>query len=172
MVYPQGMDSIAVADSTRRIPADRDCRRRTTMASRIVRNAHQRLGWLASSQAKQAKWKTVKSLFISPGDGHPNQHPAFKAELSVVTVEAENGASVLYLTTVASLELVKGLLMNVLYARSGGISMYVDDEFQSILKQCEQAMKLQEEEAEQIVEAVRRNPEVEVVANTEEEKRG
>lgn len=124
------------------------------MASRIMRNAHTRIGWTQTSETTRAKMRPAKML--STYAAH-SPHGGSEPDLSGITVESDGATHVIFLTDTAAIELVKGVLANVLEHRGGPISMASDEEFRSILQQCQKAIKLQDEDAEQVVAAVRRN---------------
>lgn len=117
------------------------------MQPRVMKNDHTRLGWAAKSEARQARWGVVDTMSVYPANG-----PRGWSNCTGLTFKYDTGHHVLYLTDNAALELVKGLLMSLVRRPIG---MTVDDEFQAILRQCQAAVAAEEEEARQIVEAVR-----------------
>lgn len=120
------------------------------MMSRIIKSeeVRLRLGWSAVSERPQAKWKVVSSLSCYEARGPHGE------ALTGVTCAGPDGAAVLYLTPVARLELIKGLLMGEL---DHPISMTADDEAEQILRQALAAIEIEKKAARQLVESIR-NP--------------
>jgi hypothetical protein len=117
------------------------------MAARIMKSDHTRIGWTATTERSNAKWRLVQTLSSYPAIGLHGQ------AMIGVTADGPEATSVLYLTHAAAVELAKGLLMNLMQSRGGPITMTADDELAGLLKQCEAIIAGQHEEAKKVVEA-------------------
>lgn len=122
------------------------------MATRVMQaeKTHMRLGWSAKSEHKNANWHIISSLSVYEARSQ------FGERITGISCLGPVSDAVLYLTPVAAIELVKGVLINEL---ERPITLAADEELQQILKQVEVAIKRQDEEAQQILNTLReRNP--------------
>lgn len=122
------------------------------MASpRVMKADHTRIGWTASTERQNGKWRTITTLSSYEANSPHGQ------KIIGVTADGPEATAVVYLTVNGAAELVKGLLMQMLTSPGGPITMTADEEFGNILKQCQTAIAREDEDSRQAVEAVRRS---------------
>lgn len=114
---------------------------------RILKSEHVSIGWTASSESRNAKWKGITTLSIYPATSlHGSKIVGITAKSGVVS-------PVTYLNPNGAIEVVKGLLQYL--TKDAAITMVADDEFRAILEQVKVAIQQGDDDSRAVVAACR-----------------
>lgn len=120
-------------------------------ASRVLKNDHVRIGSTANGEHKNSKWHAVSMLTVYSANSQWGRN-----DLVGITAIGDGKSQVLYLHDAGQREVVKGLLSALL---DKPITLAADEELRSLIAQCVKAIELQDEDARQVVAAIKENQE-------------